>query len=530
MPRLIPLLGQEKAAVREAAFRVLADIANDVSAPGREADRAAMTDSLMTLVSSVQPQAVRLLGLRLLPIVIPPDHDVGPIAALLDEPTLREKAREALEETATPACRAALRGYLARAEPDFRLALVESLGRLRDRGSLEAIAQMAGSVDPRLRTAAARALAWTGDPAYLLTVRSIASSADSMTHSDASDALIRLINAIEKQGEHPQVAADAYRDLLTRGQGPARDAALAGLGRTGDETDVPRILQTVRDAELPTLLVGTAALRALKGPDVTRALVKAYPELPLRVRRALIPVLGSKDDPQALAILEEEARSDDPGSRAAALEAIGEAGRAKGKKVEGIAASGSKRDLAGLAGTVSKWWVVGPFDLGEKDKGWETRHIGEPDVSTVARYMSGKTRVQWKPVRSEDPQGKIDLRASLANRDHCVGYAYAEILLERPAEAVLLLGVDDSEKVWVNGEKVFELFTSRGLRPDQDRVPVKLKAGTNTILLKLYQDTLGWEFCADRHPRRPAPRVRPEVGLTAGIARLLPYRPCTPSP
>ena len=145
---------------------------------------------------------------------------------------------------------------------------------------------------------------------------------------------------------------------------------------------------------------------------------------------------------------------------------------------------------------MSNWWVVGPFDLGEKDKGWETRHIGEPDVSTVARYMSGKTRVQWKPVRSEDPQGKIDLRASLANRDHCVGYAYAEILLERPVEAVLLLGVDDSEKVWVNGDKVFELFTSRGLRHDQDRVPVKLKAGTNTILLKLYQDTLGWEFCA----------------------------------
>ena len=57
MPKLLPLLGQEKAAVREAAFRVLADIANDVSAPGRDADRAAMTDSLMTLVSPVQPPA-----------------------------------------------------------------------------------------------------------------------------------------------------------------------------------------------------------------------------------------------------------------------------------------------------------------------------------------------------------------------------------------------------------------------------------------------------------------------------------------
>ena len=190
---------------------------------------------------------------------------------------------------------------------------------------------------------------------------------------------------------------------------------------------MPRILQAVRDAELPTLLVGTAALRALKGPEVTLALVKAYPELPPRLQKALIPVLGSREDPSTLAILEREARSGDPGLRAAALEAIDEAGRSKGKKVEGMAAAGSSKDLAGAAGTVSRWWVVGPFDLGEKDQGWETRFIGEPDVSTVARYMSGKTRVQWKPVRSQDPHGKIDLRSAIAGRDHCVGYAYAEI-------------------------------------------------------------------------------------------------------
>jgi hypothetical protein len=30
---------------------------------------------------------------------------------------------------------------------------------------------------------------------------------------------------------------------------------------------------------------------------------------------------------------------------------------------------------------------------------------------------------------------------------------------------------------------------------DQDRVPVHLEAGTNKILLKLYQNNQGWEFC-----------------------------------
>jgi HEAT repeat protein len=619
VPRLLPLLSRKEDAVRQAAFRVLADIANEAAAPGHNADRGRMTDVLMTLLGSDQPSAVKIQGLRLLPIVIPDGHGVGPIASLLDDPSLREKAREALEEAGTPDCRAALRRQLDRTDPDCRAALLDSLGRFRDREGLEAIAKLTGSDNPRVRAAAARALAWTGDPAYFPTMRSVVAAADPRTRADATDALIRLIGSVARRGEYRPIAAEAYRDLLAKSQGPAKDAALAGLGRTGVAADVPVILEAVRDEELPTVLVGMSALRELKGPAVANALAKEYPGLTPRLRRVLIPVLGSKEDPAALAVLEQVARSEDPPVRAEALEAIGEAGLAQGlgvlktavrqdpgkaraallrlagrlaakgekdaagraylaaweaagssdadarrRAIEGLAscpiveaadavvaackdpalrepaqrallavagslsaagqkakalelydvlaatsppmevvramldgmtAAGSTRDLAGLAGTVSRWWVVGPFDLGEKDQGWETRYISEPDVSTVARYMSGKTRVQWKPVRSQDPHGKIDLRASLANRDRCIGYAYAEIVLDRPADAVLLIGADDSEKVWVNGEKVFELFTARGLQPDQDRVPVKLKAGTNTILLKLYQDTQGWEFC-----------------------------------
>jgi HEAT repeat protein len=618
VPKLLPLLSRQGESVRQAAFRVLADIANEAAAPGHDADGGRMTDILISLLGSDQPSAVRLQGLRLLPIVIPAGHGVGPIAALLDDPSLREKAREALEEAGTPDCCAALRRQLDKADGGFRAALLDSLGRLRDRAGLEAIAKLTENDNPRVRAAAARALAWTGEPAYLPAVRSVVAAADPPTRADATDALIRLIGSVAR-GEYRPIAAEAYRDLLARSQGPAKDAALAGLGRTGVATDVPLILDAVRDEELPTVLVGMSALRELKGPAVANALAKEYPGLTPRLRRILIPVLGSKEDPAALAVLEQVARSEDPPVRAAALEAIGEAGlaqglgvlktavrqdpgkaraallrlagrlAAKGEKdaagraylaaweaagssdadarrkaieglascpiveaadavvaackvpalrepaqrallvvagslsaagqkakalelydvlaatsppmevvramLDGMAAAGSTRDLAGLAGTVSRWWVVGPFDLGEKDQGWETRYIGEPDVNTVARYMSGKTRVQWKPVRSRDPHGKIDLRSSIANRDRCIGYAHAEVVLDRPADAVLLIGADDSEKVWVNGEKVFELFTARGLQPDQDRVPVKLKAGTNTILLKLYQDTQGWEFC-----------------------------------
>jgi hypothetical protein len=123
------------------------------------------------------------------------------------------------------------------------------------------------------------------------------------------------------------------------------------------------------------------------------------------------------------------------------------------------------------------------------------RYVDEPNVNLSGRYMSGKRRVQWKAVVSEDPNGKIDLRKTVADGEQCIAYAYTEITVEKPTDAVLLVGVDDSEKIWVNDEQVFELWQARAMVVDNDRVPVKLKAGTNRILMKIWQNTMGWEFC-----------------------------------
>ena len=528
VPKLLPLLGQENAAVREAAYQVLADMANEASAPGRSADRAAMTAQLMTLVQPDQPLPIKVQGLRLLTIAVPPDGDVSPLAALLDDRDVREKARESLEEIATAPSKTTIRDHLAKADPDFACALLNSLGRLHDRDGIETIAAMTRNGNPKVRAAAARALAWTGDPAHLKSVQSVIAAADPETRSDANDALLRLLASMSRQASHQHAALLAYRDLLPTSQGPVNDAALAGLGRLGDASSVPAILAAIRDAEAPTLLVGMNALGAIPGSDATHTLVEAYPNLPPPAQQAMIRILGERRDPLVLPILEKASHSDRADLRTLALEEMGESGlpqalkllaaeakqgddahRAKVQEIinrhitkqaaerrDRIAAQGHGPEFLALLGIIGRWWVVGPFDLGEKNEGWQTAYLGEPNVSVVARYMAGKTRRQWKLVESHDSQGKIDLRATVADRDNCIGYAYTEIELDQPADGALLLGVDDSEKIWVNGVKVHELFTARGLVIDQDRVPVHLKAGKNTILLKLYQNTLGWEFCA----------------------------------
>ena len=113
---------------------------------------------------------------------------------------------------------------------------------------------------------------------------------------------------------------------------------------------------------------------------------------------------------------------------------------------------------------------------------------------TKASYSSDGKTLKWKPVVSHDPLGKVDLLTQVAQSEQCVAYAYAEIEVNDEINAELRLRVDDGETLWVNGEMVFNNLTARPFQLDQDRVPVKLKAGTNKILLKIYRNNLGWEF------------------------------------
>ena len=235
---------------------------------------------------------------------------------------------------------------------------------------------------------------------------------------------------------------------------------LAGLGRVGDASCVPPVLRSIREAKPPTLLVGLNALAALPGSEVTRSLVEAYPQQPPTVRSGLLTVLGSRRDPLVLPILAKAVRSEQAADRLAAIDALAdtrlpaalellneaashgdEALRARARDAHQTLASRLSAEKQGgesaehelgtklhaMRGIVGKWYVVGPFELGEKNEGWETNFVDEPKANVVARYMSGKTRRQWKLVTSSDPTGKIDLRAALGNRDHCVGYALAEI-------------------------------------------------------------------------------------------------------
>lgn len=80
-------------------------------------------------------------------------------------------------------------------------------------------------------------------------------------------------------------------------------------------------------------------------------------------------------------------------------------------------------------------------------------------------------------------------------------YAYCEFKCDQARDVEIRLGTPNGWKLWVNGELAFahEEY-HQSMRMDQYRTGVSLKAGANTILLKICQNeqtedwAQRWEF------------------------------------
>jgi len=171
-----------------------------------------------------------------------------------------------------------------------------------------------------------------------------------------------------------------------------------------------------------------------------------------------------------------------------------------------------------LLPSIDKWWVAGPFH-NPWDQGVD--HVFPPElgVDLAATYegKDGKTIGWKKATRDIKPGYDFSSEFSIDLLEFYGGFvgdavAYGLTYLHAPEnmDAVLALGSDDGVAVWVNGQEVYRHMAARPYASRQDRVPVKLKAGTNTVLLKVNQGGGGWGFGAhiETADGRPLPQVR----------------------
>jgi len=156
--------------------------------------------------------------------------------------------------------------------------------------------------------------------------------------------------------------------------------------------------------------------------------------------------------------------------------------------------------LTEVFGWLTAWQVVGPFD-NTGGAGFDKPFPPEDKVDLQAEYEGKAGKVRWKPTKTTNELGLVDLNNPLGTLKSVTGYAYTEITATRARPVELRLGCKNGWKIWFNGKYLFGRDEyHRGIEIDQYRFKVDLQPGRNTILVKVCQNeqtedwTKEWEF------------------------------------
>ena len=138
------------------------------------------------------------------------------------------------------------------------------------------------------------------------------------------------------------------------------------------------------------------------------------------------------------------------------------------------------------------WLVLGPFD-NTVGIGYNTEYIPEntTQIDLTAKYHGVDEQISWKKFTDTAFDGFIDFGEDI---DWRVAYAWATITSPDEREALFRFGSDDQSKIWLNGTEVFVDPNAQTAILDKNTIPVTLKAGENTILVKVCNEEMSWGF------------------------------------
>ncbi|MDF1825674.1 MAG: hypothetical protein P1U68_13595 [Verrucomicrobiales bacterium] len=158
-------------------------------------------------------------------------------------------------------------------------------------------------------------------------------------------------------------------------------------------------------------------------------------------------------------------------------------------------------DLPTQFGFLMRWHLIAPFDNTGRE-GFDAVYAPETNVDLTATYQGkDEKEIRWESYSTSNDYGMVDFNQPFSPLKEVVGYAHTEFESSTERQVELRLGCKNAWKVWLNGELIFgrEEY-HRGIRIDQYVLPVMLKAGKNSILVKACQNeqeqdwTVQWEF------------------------------------
>jgi dienelactone hydrolase len=133
---------------------------------------------------------------------------------------------------------------------------------------------------------------------------------------------------------------------------------------------------------------------------------------------------------------------------------------------------------------IRTWIVAGPIPCKLEEDCLGGEASVHPNEALELKRPDGSV-VKWRPNRTWGDHATI---AAEGRTDDAVGYAHTTIWRAKEGKALLSLGSDGGIRAWLNDKQVLARDGARSWSPDDDLVEVDLKAGDNTLFLKVAAD------------------------------------------
>ena len=307
------------------------------------------------------------------------------------------------------------------------------------------------------------------------------------------DASLKVINSVGKEGVGNAAAAKAWAELVKAGP----EALLPILKAIDDRNPTAaNWLRTAIDAiaEKQALSGGKFGEDALaifirdrKNSPTARSVAFEVFEKQEPVRSDVF-LAGFLDDPSLELRLRGVEKhlvlfKTDPGS----LPKIFEAARDT-DQVEAIAKELAKQKLP--ANITKHYGYITQWELSEDYDNKDGLGFGK-----VYAPENAAERKVWKATQSSATYGFIDLNAAVGKKMNAVAYASAIIETDSELPAEIRVASQNAIKIYLNGKEIFAREEyHHGTKMDQHIAKVTLTKGKNSILLKVCQNDMPYEW------------------------------------
>jgi len=534
-----------------AATMALEKVVYQSTRPGATSERNAAEKALLARLQKPAPASLQHLLLRLI-AVVGTSQSVPTLQKLLENKTLREAARMALQQIPGKEATSALERAFAQAtDPQWKSALLMAIGARKQPSSAKVVLDALKNAQAEVRLTAITVAGEFPTPEIQKALQQIAQKGSAREKEAAQHSLARIAERLRRSGATGQ-AAPVFQWLYVNGSTPTlRAAGLVGLAHTSNAGTATLLVKALNHPNPAIARTAYSLLQEVKVPGLAEALVVQMQNAHGEQRLRLIDLLGYQSGSPGVVLpsLFKAFGDNEPAVKVAALNAMGRLRHAdtasalmvalgdeneqvrqaaieavpgvafalqkqgktdvatvlartaleKARDREGVTrlvgvlrvlgSAVSVKDIAMQQGMVVNWWILAP--VAERSL---LRQRDLVDPSAPVDLQAEVNGVRWRRIELDDPQGVLDFWLSAGARENTGGYAYAEVYSDTAQTVTLKIGSDDDVTCWVNGHKVHEFVGDRGLTIDQDTATATLQQGWNRILCKVLNGADGWQL------------------------------------